>query len=116
MVIRYYASNMILVIDSNVAYLVILKARSRIAGYYQLIFDLDKAWNPILNKVILVECKTLCYMVSLVADAKIVGIFYNTQIAILIWHILEHIRYLQLLALIKTNNLIVMSFINNNIY
>ena len=37
--IRYYASNMILNIDSNVAYLVTSKARSRVVGYYHLSSD-----------------------------------------------------------------------------
>ena len=35
--IRYHASNMILHVDSDAAYLVMPQARSRIAGYYQLL-------------------------------------------------------------------------------
>ena len=34
--IRYYTSDMVLYIDSNAAYLVAPKSRSRVAGYYHL--------------------------------------------------------------------------------
>ena len=39
--VRYRASDMILTIDSDAAYLVAPKARSRIAGYFQTILHLN---------------------------------------------------------------------------
>ena len=56
--IRMYASDMILNIDSDAAYLVLPNARSRIAGYFRL---LDKSPDSPYshNGAILIECKTL---------------------------------------------------------
>ena len=63
-IVRFYASDMVLQIDSDAAYLVLPGARSRISGYYQL----TNTNNPISfpNKVsgaILVECKNLLHVV-----------------------------------------------------
>ena len=55
-VVRYHASDMILNIDSDAAYLVLPKARSRLAGYFCL---LDKHPATAYNGAILVECKTI---------------------------------------------------------
>ena len=57
--IRYYASDMVLHVDSDAAYLVAPKARSRIAGYYHLSSHPNIMKHPRLNGAILVECKTL---------------------------------------------------------
>ena len=58
--LRYCASDMILNVDSNIAYLVAPQAKSRIAGYFQLNIETYPS-NPLtpLNGTILVECKTL---------------------------------------------------------
>ena len=61
--IRYKASDMILHIDSNAAYLVAPKARSRVAGYFHL-SDHPSKQHANLNGVIHVECKTLRHVVS----------------------------------------------------
>ena len=50
--IRYHASQMILNIDSDAAYLVAPKARSRVAGYYPLSCDPQLQPNPPLNGAI----------------------------------------------------------------
>ena len=107
---------MILHIDSNATYLVLPKAKSRIAGYYYLSDHLKKMKYPKLNGVILVECKTLCHIVTLLAKAKTAGVFHNTQIAKPIWHILEYLGYNQPLILIKIDNSTANGFIHNNIY
>ena len=57
--IQYYASDMVLHIDSNAAYLVLPGAKSRIAGYYYLSDYSNKTTHPFLNSAILVEYKTL---------------------------------------------------------
>ena len=38
--IRYYSSDMVLLVDSDAAYLVMSNAKSRVAGYFQLNNDL----------------------------------------------------------------------------
>ena len=80
--IRYHASNIILLVDSDVSYLVMPKAKSRVAGYFQLNDDPKCITHPIVNRVILVEYKALYYVVSSTTKAKTSGIFYNAQVAI----------------------------------
>ena len=53
--IRFHASDMILNIDSDAAYLVAPKAKSRVAGYYYLSFLPHITKKPRLNGAILVE-------------------------------------------------------------
>ena len=57
--LRYHASDMILNIDSDAAYLVLPNARSRIAGIYHLTNHSSPHKSPFLNAPILVEYKTL---------------------------------------------------------
>jgi len=65
---------MILLVDSNVAYLVIPKVKSRVVGYFQL-SDYSKLIPYLtLNSAILVECKALCYIVSSVVETETAGI------------------------------------------
>ena len=64
--IRYYASQMILNIDSDVAYLIVPKAQYRVGGYYHLTGDHTQ--NPKLNGAIHAEFKTLRHGVSSAAE------------------------------------------------
>ena len=61
---------MILNIDSDAAYLVAPKVRSRVAGYYHLSSIPNVTQHPRLNGSVLVECKTLRDVVSSAADAE----------------------------------------------
>ena len=76
--IRFYASDMKIYIDSDAAYLVAPKAKSRILGFYYLSNNTTQK----LNGPVLVECKLLKHVVTSSAEAEITGIFYNTQTAI----------------------------------
>jgi len=80
---------MVLHINSNAIFLILLKAKSHITGYYFLSDHLNKDTKLSLNGVIFVECKALCHMVSSSAEAEMAGVCYNTQAAILIRFILE---------------------------
>ena len=62
--ICYHASDMILNIDSDAAYLVIPKAKSRIAGFFFMNNLPSSTPLPVLNGAILVECKTLRHVVA----------------------------------------------------
>jgi hypothetical protein len=75
--VRYYASDMVLSIDSNVAYLVLPNTRSRIAGYFQLNDHPQWVEHPDVNRVILIECKTIRHVVLSAAEAETAGIFHN---------------------------------------
>ena len=73
--IRYHASDMVLHIDSDAAYLVAPKARSRVAGYFHLSDHPKVTKHPKLNGAILVECKTLRHVVSSATEAEVAEIF-----------------------------------------
>ena len=56
---RHYASGMVLHMDSDAAYLIAPKARSRVAGYFHLSDHPNITKHPKRNGAILVECKIL---------------------------------------------------------
>ena len=87
--LRFYASDMVLHVESDAAYLVAPKARSRIAGYFHLSAHPNKTNNPTINATIQVECKTLRHVVSSSAEAEVAGIFHNATMALPMRHILE---------------------------
>ena len=68
---------MILNIDSNAAYLVAPKARSRVASYYHLSANPKITKHPRLNGTIHIECKTLRHIVSSAVEAEVGGVFHN---------------------------------------
>ena len=89
-VIRFYASDMVLHVESDAAYLVLPKARSRMAGFFYCSNKYDKN-QPIkvpLNGPIHVECKTLRRVVTSAAEAETAGVFFNSQLCVPIRHML----------------------------
>ena len=77
----FYASDMVLHVDSDNAYLVCPKARSRVAGYYYLLKHPNITKHLALNAAVHVVCKTLCHVVSSAAEAECVGSFYNAGVS-----------------------------------
>ena len=114
--IRFHASDMILNIDSDAAYLVAPKARSRVAGYFQLGSLPTSTQHPKLNGAVLVECKTLRHVVSSAAEAETGGIFHNAQVAIPIRTLLHKLNHPQPPTPIKTDNSTACGFIHDNIH
>ena len=102
--LRYYASDMILHVDSDAAYLVAPKSRSRIAGYYHLSDHPSKRKHPTLNSAILVECKTLRHVVSSAAEVETGGVYHNATTSIPIRTILHALNHPQPPTPIKTDN------------
>jgi hypothetical protein len=90
-VIQYRASDMILMTDTDAAYLVLPKARSRITGHYYFTNRMDDYTQgiPMANGPVLIECKTLRSVVSSSAEAETGGTFANAQNVIPMKHILE---------------------------
>ena len=89
--IHYHASDMILMTDTDSAYLDILEACSFISGYYYFtnrMIDYYKD-NPTPNGPILAECEILKIVVSFSAHAEIGGTFENAKNVIQFRHILK---------------------------
>jgi len=114
--VRFYASDMVLHIDSDAAYLVMPNAKSRIAGYFQLNNHPQRIAHPEVNGAILVICKALKYVVSSVAESEIAGVFFNAQKAIPIRYMLEQLGHQQPATPIKTDNSTTKGFVHNNIH
>ena len=90
-IIRYYASDMILHIESDAAYLVLPNARSRVAGHFYLSSHPPAQGKPSPqhNGPLLTECKTLKNVVASAAETETGGLFHNAQAAVPIRHRLE---------------------------
>ena len=89
--IRYHATDMVLHVDSDAAYLVLPKARSRIARYYQL-SDYPTKLDTI-NGPLLIEYKTIRNVVTSAAEAEMGGIYHNAQTSFPIRYILEALHH-----------------------
>ena len=113
--LRFFASDMILHIDSNAAYLVQDNARSRIAGIYILSSYPSPAPtipNPAPNATILVECKTLRSVVASAVEAETGGLFHNGQVAIHLRHLLQALGHTQPPTPLKTDNSTANAFVH----
>ena len=111
--VRYKASYMVLHCDSDAAYLVAPKARSRIAGYYHL-SDLHTLPPP--NGPIHVEYRTLRHVVASAAEAETAGVFHNAQTIIPIRRILLALNHPQPPTPLKSDNSTTIGFIHDNIH
>ena len=114
-VIRFYASDMVLHVESDAAYLVLPKARSRMAGFFYCSNKYDKN-QPIkvpLNRPIHVECKTSRRIVTSAAEAETAGVFFNSQLCVPIRHMLTILGHPQPATPIKTDNSTANSFVHD---
>ena len=102
-------------VDSDAAYLVAPKARSRIAGFYYFKNSPVGIPFPSPNHPILVECKCLRHVVSSAAEAETAGIFHNAQVVISLRRVLNALGHPQNPTPIKTDNATANGFVHNNI-
>ena len=114
--LKFHASDMILWVDSDAAYLVKPGAKSRMAGFYYLSTHPDKSSDkkPPLNGAILVICKTIPHVMTSAAEAEMAGIFMNAKEIIPIRHALEALGHPQPPTPLKTDNSTSSAFIDNN--
>ena len=77
--IRYHANQMVLYINLDTVYLVMPKARSRIAGYRHLSHHTKSTSSPILNGPVLIICKTIIHVVASAVEVEIEGLFHNAH-------------------------------------
>ena len=77
-----------LTVDTDATFLVLPKARSRLAGYIRLLEppSVNRKYNH--NDVILIECKAICNVVTSVAEAETHGIYYSARVAVHLRHLL----------------------------
>ena len=111
-VIRFHASDMILHVDSDAAYLVLPKAKSRLAGHYFLSNDpaFSRTIHP--NGPILTECKTIRTVVASAAEAETHGLFHNAQTALPIRLLLQQMGHSQPPTPLKTDNKVAEAFVS----
>ena len=111
----YHASDMIIHVDTDAAYLVMPNAKSRIAGYFYLSSKPKSPGDPVpLNGAILVECTTIKHVVSSAAEAECGGCFHNAQKAIPIRIALQDLGHPQPKTPIKTDNSTAEGFANKS--
>ena len=112
--IRFYASDMILYVDSDVTYLITDKGKSRLAGYF---YCSNKSTTippkPRLNEPVHVECKLLCHIVTSAAEAETAGLFVSGQKVIEIQQMLNALGHTQKMIPIKTDNATAASFVKD---
>ena len=106
---------MVLHVDSDAAYLVAPKARSRVAGYFHLANHPTNKNKPKLNGAVHVECKTLRHVVSSAAEAETAGVFHNAQMALPIRIVLQALNHPQPPTPIKTDNSTTAGIVNSSI-
>ncbi len=108
--IWFYASDMILHVDSDAAYLVAPRAKSHIAGFY---YCSNNTPTPPLNGPVHVECRVLQHVVTSVAEAETAALLYNDQTAIHLVNILRTLDHPQPSVPIKTDNATATSFVTD---
>ena len=116
-VIRYYASDVVLLLDSDAACLVILKAKSRITGCFYLSDHPSKTNAPVLNAPMLVMCETMCHFVSSAIESITAVVLTNYQLALPIRHALESVlENPQLPTPLKSDNSTTKGFMHNSMH
>ena len=110
-----------MIVDSDAAYLVLLNAKSRITGYYCLGSEYvpgisSDAFRRTPNAPILIEYKTLKYVVASAVEAKASGLYHNAQTILPIIILLKALDHPQQPTLIKSDNSTAVDFVKRNIY
>ena len=114
--IRYYATDMILYIDTDAAYLVLPGAKSQITGYYYLGAHHPSQGTPCstTNGSIYVKCNTLKHIVASAVEIETGELFTNSQLAIPIRQVLEGLGHEQPPTPLKTDNSTAYKFVHND--
>ena len=117
-VIRYHASDMQLLIESDASYLSEAKARSRVSGYHYLSShpnQLPDGAEPPRNGAISIPCKIIRNVLASAAEVELAGLFINGQEAIPERYTLEELGHPQLATPIVTDNATATGIANDNI-
>ena len=110
--VRFYSSDMQLYVNSDAAYLVAPRAKSRIAGFF---YCSNSTTTPPLNGPLHVECKILRHVVTSTAEVETAGLFFNCQTALFLKHMLAALGHPQKTTPIKTDNKTAAQFVTDTI-
>ena len=115
--IRYHASDMVLTIDSDDAYLVSPKDRSRVAGCYHCSTHYSKYCpsNTLNNGPVHIKHKTLKRVVASAAEGETAGLFHNCQTAVHLWQMFKALHHPQPATPTKTDNSTAANFVIDTI-
>ena len=113
--ICFWASDMVIEVDTNTAYLVMPKDKCLHVGYFQLLHQHNKPNRHLYNGAILIECKTIRHAVSSVAEAEIKALFFNAKTTIGLRNLLIAMGHAQPITTISTDNSTTAGFVNKNI-
>lgn len=111
--IKYVASDMVLQAESDAAYLVAPKARSRVGGYIYL--GSKNRENAIINGPVLVIAKILKMVVSSAAEAKVATLFLNAQEMVPLRIACEEMGHPQPPSPIKCDNVTAQGIVNGTV-
>lgn len=114
MCVRYCASDMMLWVEIDAAYLVFPKAKNRIAGHFHLYNYPKQVTHPTINGAMHIMCKALRHVVSSSAEAGTVGVFMNVPQVLPIRHALMALDDTQPPTPLKTDNSTIHGFFHNN--
>ena len=103
---RLYASKMILHVDSDAAYLIAPRAKSRISGYYYL----SNAARTLNNPPFYVLYKLLRHVVASAAESETAGTFFNGREIIYLQRHLIALGHPQTQTILKTDNITTAAF------
>ena len=109
--IIYRASDMQLHIESDAAYLVAPKGRSRAGGY----FYLGNKDGKLFNGAIFILAKIIKSVMSSAAEAEVGSLYMNAREAIPLIYTCEELGHIQLPIPIKTDNSTVSGIINKKV-
>mmetsp|Transcript_13683 Transcript_13683/g.16644 ORF Transcript_13683/g.16644 Transcript_13683/m.16644 type:complete len:132 (+) Transcript_13683:573-968(+) len=113
-IVRYHASDIVLHVDTDAAYLVLSNAKSRITVNFYLSSHPSQSSPPPLNGAILVQCSTLKNVVGSAAESECGGCYHNATTAIPIRVTLEELDYPQPKTPLKTDNDTAAGFANKS--
>ena len=113
--VRFWASDMVLEVDTDAAYLVMPKARSRYAGYFRLLDQQNKPQRHMYNGAVLIDCKTIRHVVSSAAEAETKAVFHNAKTAVGLRNLLISMGHPQPVTTLTTDNSTAAGFVNKNI-
>ena len=115
-IIRFYASDVALNVDSDASCLVMSNAKSRMSRCFKLASDQMATPHQKLNSAILVFCKSLRHVVGSESESEseTTGVFLNSQTTIPMRHVVEAICHPQPPTLFKNDNSTTMEFVRKN--
>ena len=119
-ILRFHASNIQLIVDSDTAYLVLTKTKSLISGFFRLGESSpdgsrrDKQRRT-PNGAIPIEWRTLCHIVASTVEAEVSVVYHNAQIILPIKVLLIPLVHPQKPTPIITDKSTEVRFINDNI-